>query len=344
MKNMSYLYYWIVVLSLFTNQGCKNEVPELPSLTHGPQIIADHTVVDLYDKIPQFYLNKVKEMWLTIPGESHSRAYLAGLERLASKNSLYKVKITGSGTPESFTDEYLRATKATWGDFDHSTGWIFNYGEEDWFTNSIAVERTKAGITYCNEIAGLIMSAIGFAWCNDMIGGYATSGRDPVYDCRWMGSSQNGPDGDKAWGIDREDFIVTNNSVSLATYLEVTQEYIDYCKSKEYPTKVFFTTGPVDLLSSWEQENGYQGHLKHEQIRKYVKSDSTRILFDYADILCYDDNGLLTTMNWNGYTYPAIAPTNEQPVSSGHISELGSIRLAKAMWWMLARISGWDGR
>jgi len=27
----------------------------------------------------------------------------------------------------------------------------------------------------------------------------------------------------------------------------------------------------------------------------------------------------------------------------GHIGEAGRIRLAKAMWWMLARMAGWDG-
>jgi len=26
-----------------------------------------------------------------------------------------------------------------------------------------------------------------------------------------------------------------------------------------------------------------------------------------------------------------------------HIGEIGALRLAKAMWWMLARIAGWDG-
>jgi hypothetical protein len=31
------------------------------------------------------------------------------------------------------------------------------------------------------------------------------------------------------------------------------------------------------------------------------------------------------------------------PVATGYISTEGSIRLAKAMWWMLARIAGWDG-
>jgi hypothetical protein len=27
----------------------------------------------------------------------------------------------------------------------------------------------------------------------------------------------------------------------------------------------------------------------------------------------------------------------------GHIGSDGALRLAKAMWWMLARIAGWDG-
>jgi hypothetical protein len=42
-------------------------------------IIADHTVVDQYDDIPQEYIDKVKEMWLNVPGESHSSGYRKGL-------------------------------------------------------------------------------------------------------------------------------------------------------------------------------------------------------------------------------------------------------------------------
>ena len=32
------------------------------------QIIADHTVVDKYDDIPQYYIDEVKKMWLSYPG------------------------------------------------------------------------------------------------------------------------------------------------------------------------------------------------------------------------------------------------------------------------------------
>ena len=152
----------------------------------------------------------------------------------------------------------------------------------------------------------------------------------------------NGPDGDKPWGLDADDYSITGNTISLDTYLRATQEYIDFCKSNGYKTAVYFTTGPVDTY--YNGERGYQAYLKHDHTRAYVRSDTDRILFDYADILCYDDGKTTpSTLTWNGHTYPAITPTNLGDGSIGHIGEAGALRLAKAMWWMLARIAGWDG-
>ena len=85
-------------------------------------------------------------------------------------------------------------------------------------------------------------------------------------------------------------------------------------------------------------------HVDHESIRTYVEADASRILFDYADILCYNDDGSTNTTTWNGHTYPIITTTNLTPTDAAfHISNAGAIRLAKAMWWMLARMAGWDG-
>ncbi|MFZ2338837.1 MAG: Ig-like domain-containing protein, partial [Bacteroidales bacterium] len=56
-----------------------------------------------------------------------------------------------------------------------------------------------------------------------------------------------------------------------------------------------------------------------------------------------DNNGQITTTTWNGHTYPVCTTANEYPVLDAHISRTGEIRLAKATWWMLARIAGWDG-
>ena len=112
------------------------------------------------------------------------------------------------------------------------------------------------------------------------------------------------------WGLDDADNEVTGNTVNLDTYLNATQQYIDYCTANSIPTKVFFTTGPVNNLTTCSDEAEYQSWLKMERIRDYVKADTTRILFDYADILCYDDDGTESARTWNGHTIPCITATN----------------------------------
>lgn len=323
-----------------TAYGDEKTFKTISSASYG-QIIADHRVVDKFDDIPQVYIDKVKEMWVVAAGESHSAAYRTGLTILESAFPAYAVSVIESGIPEAYTSSNLRVSRGTWGDYSHSTGWIYTYGEEDWFTNTTSIARTEAGITYCNTHS-LNIAAIGFGWCWDMVYGDASTSTDPVYGCRWYGETMNGPEGDRYWGLNSEDYSITGNSVSMDTYLSSTQAYIDYCATNGYSTKVFFTTGPVETYYS-TGEAGYQGSVKHQYIRDYVMQDPTRILFDYADILCYDDNGVQTTATWNGHTFPRITVTNLGDGSIGHIGSAGATRLAKAMWWMLARMAGWDG-
>jgi hypothetical protein len=164
---------------------------------------------------------------------------------------------------------------------------------------------------------------------------------DREYGVYWRGSSLGGPDGTRVWGLDSTDFADTGNKVSTKTYLDATEDYISFCKEMGINAKIVFTTGPADRFTG---ENGYQGYLKNQYIRNFVAGDPARILFDYNDILCHDDDGSLSTTTWKERTYPIITPTNLGDSSIGHISPEGAIRLAKAQWWMLARIAGWDGK
>lgn len=305
------------------------------------QIIADHTVVDRYDDIPQIYIDKVREMWLSYAGESHSGAIRAGLLALENLDSRYAVSVTEEGTPQPSTAANLRVSRATWGDVNNQNGWIYSYGEEDWFTSTTAIARTKAGLDYCGT-NGPVLSAIGFGWCWDPVGWNPTATADAAYGVHWTGHTKGGPDGDLPWGLDAEDLTTTGNHISMDSYLNATQSYIDYCNLKGYKTKVFFTTGPVDGYTTGELR--WEKQVKYDHIRKFVALNSDRILFDYADILCYDNNNNPTTGTWNGKTYYTISPSNLTPtIEAYHISEAGALRLAKAMWWMLARIAGWDG-
>jgi hypothetical protein len=273
------------------------------------QIIADHTVVDKFDDIPQYYINEVKKMWVTVPGESHSEDLRSGMIAFTASYPVYAMNSVLSGTPEAYTTSHLRYSRATWGDIDNSTGWIYDYGEEDWFNyfdgtyhySSSAVARTKASIVKCNT-GGLILNATGFGWCWDY-----------------------------------------NDGLNADYYLTATQSYIDYCNTNGYQTKVFFTTGPTGNGGILPPSYNYILSLRFQQIRNYVAADHTRILFDFADILAYNDAGVLATESDGIHTYPSYNVSNDGGAGLNHMGTVGGIRLAKAMWWMLARIAGWDG-
>jgi hypothetical protein len=302
--------------------------------TGSNQIIADHTSVIDFNKIPAQYIAEVKKMMVCFLGESHSAAYKDGMEMLEASNQLYACNI---GTNEGYTDKYVRVVAG------QSTG------EDLWFTWFAypTSSRPPAGNTIKNIITeysnhGHPLSAIGFAWCIDHVDGTASPVQDEVYQVSWYGLSEGGPDGNKCWGLDASDFSITGNRVCMDTYLNATEDYIDYCKKNKYSTKIIFTTCPPHGL--YYDARGYQGHLKQEYIRNFVKADPSRILFDYADILCYDDDGTTATTTWEGHTFPSITAKNLGDESIGHIGPAGAVRLAKAQWWLLARIAGWDGK
>jgi hypothetical protein len=233
--------------------------PSVPiNLLAGSSIIVDHTAVDQYDDIPQEYIDQVKKMWLNVPGESHSSGYRKGLQFLEDLDSRYQVNITETGMPEAYTDQYLRISRASWGDVSHTTGWRYGYGEEDWYTSAAAIQQTKDHLSYANA-NGFEIAAMGFGWCWDTTWHNVPDGTtDPVYQVRWAGSSVGGPNGDMRWGLDAGDVALTGNNITMDTYLSATQGYIDYAQANGYPTKVFFTTGPVDGYSG---ESGYQRQL-----------------------------------------------------------------------------------
>jgi uncharacterized repeat protein (TIGR02543 family) len=302
----------------------------------GSQIIADHSVVADFGIIPAQYIAAVKKMMVSFPGESHSAAYRTGMELLEAADSRYACNVS---TGEAPTDQYVRvnnsgageATWYTWYAYDGHGG-----ANKDVIENSIK--------EYADH--GHPMHAIGFGWCWDTTWINNPGGTvDPVYKVRWAGSSDGGPDGNLIWGLDAGDFALTGNRVCMDSYLEATESYRQYCADSGYPTKAIFTTGPVD---GYTGESGYQRQLKHEYIRAYVQADPRRILFDYADILCYNDDGAQNIQSWTDggggvHSFPMITATNLGDGSIGHIGSAGAIRLAKAQWWMLARIAGWDG-
>ena len=73
---------------------------QLTLFNHG-QIIADHSVVDLYDDIPDNWIDAVKTMLVSFPGESHSVAYKTGMELLETLDPTYACNVSEK---EPYTD------------------------------------------------------------------------------------------------------------------------------------------------------------------------------------------------------------------------------------------------
>ncbi len=302
------------------------------------QIIADHTIVADYDKIPAYYIAEVKKMLVSFPGASHSAAYRSGLTLLEAADSRFQVNVAYE---ESYKTTYLRCNNIGRDMLDDE--WYTWYA---WPSNARpATAQTIKNIIKRNYDNNHPISVMGLGWCWFMMSSYTSQTYDPTHKVRWWGSTHGGPEeGIHGWGLNQEDYSITGNSVCMDTYLNATLDYINYCLDNDYLTKIVFTTGPVD---KYKGEQGYQTYVKHEYIRNFVKADPSRILFDYADILCYDDNGTINNESWtqNGvtYTYPFITDNNLGDGSLGHIGPKGALRLGKAIWWMLARIAGWDG-
>jgi len=318
-------------------------------------IIADHTIVDQYDQIPQEWIDEVKKMWLNVPGESHSRAYREGLELLYSIDSRFRVVQSQDGTAEPYTIEtdHLRVNRAV---RTPTSGWRWGTGENIFWSNEYAVNYMKNHLDYCqNHLAedqiteDLKITAMGFGWCWDMTWHheeYSETVED--WGGRWGGAIDYYDEDSSTtqtqliWGLTADD---TPNApyISLQDYLDAIDEY-----NSAYPDVVsFFTTGPVDGNSNTEL--GLGRYIKHQAIRNHVAADPNRVLFDYADILTHNDAGEQYVGSWEGHEYPSIHPDNRNDLegnlntSVGHIGATGALRLSKALWWMMARIAGWDG-
>lgn len=94
-------------------------------------------------------------------------------------------------------------------------------------------------------------------------------------------------------------------------------------------------------------------HLRNEQIRDYCRANG-KTLFDFADIESYDpdgnyylDLGADDDCNYSGGNWAdewcAANPGQCSSCSCAHSRSLNCDLKARAFWWLLARIAGWDG-
>jgi len=105
---------------------------------------------------------------------------------------------------------------------------------------------------------------------------------------------------------------------------------------QDYPDIVFvWWTAPLTTQS--DNRGNAEKAAYNALVRDYVEANGG-ILFDIADVQSHDLSG-----------NPIVGPTgheamcNDYSSDGAHLNAMGRQRVARAMWWLLARVAGWAG-
>ncbi len=102
-----------------------------------------------------------------------------------------------------------------------------------------------------------------------------------------------------------------------------------------YPETIF-VWWTLPIFTAADDRGNDEKEVFNGLIRDYCAANGC-VLFDIADIESHDPDGNPVTSAagyeamWNGYSY-----------DGGHLNEAGRVRVARAYWWLLARLAGWE--
>ena len=143
-------------------------------------------------------------------------------------------------------------------------------------------------------------------------------------------------------GLELTRKMLRNHNVNVTLFAWCSQmdyyssaEVDDYLKQMtaleaEFPDVTFvYMTGNAQSA----ERNRYD---RNEQIRKYCR-DNNKVLFDFADLDCWF-NGEQNLEGGIPMEHPRY--NGDQ---AGHTTYESCENKAKAFWWLMARLSGWDG-
>ena len=131
----------------------------------------------------------------------------------------------------------------------------------------------------------------------------------------------------------------------LTYYSEAqVQAYLDSITvlETEYPNVTFiYMTCNAQATGS----SGYNRYLRNEQIRQYCTAND-KVLFDFADLDSWWFNPTTELWEHSTYDYDGNTVPVEHPQfngsEAGHTTYESCEQKGRAVWWMMARLSGWE--
>jgi len=120
--------------------------------------------------------------------------------------------------------------------------------------------------------------------------------------------------------------------------------YLDSMESleQEFPDVTFiYMTGNAQATGS----SGFNRYLRNEQIREFCMTHN-KVLYDFADLDAWWLNDTTGVWEYSTYSYNDIDVPVEHPhfngSESGHTTLESCTQKGRAVWWMLAKIMGWE--
>ncbi|MEW6649173.1 MAG: hypothetical protein AB1453_03170 [Chloroflexota bacterium] len=285
-----------------------------PTIIPNPQLgnIIDHTTLPLFDQIPAQYLRAAEQIRFHFIDSSVGQNIYEGLECLSASS--------WGASPSRCRRHYTDASLTSWKTFTTND------------TNIPAVIQFPGG----NDNRNIYFNFMG--------------PEEIPYSGTWYGQLEFFVTTYPAQANDWDIISLKHNylHVSNETNIDISRVYFDpnyngyniydvLDLEARYPNKVFvyWTTSLARTIGTIRSESF------NNQMRQFAR-DNNKILIDVADILSHTPEGN-ACRNSQGYQIICREYTTES--EGGHLGSVsgGQIRLAKAVWIMLAQLAGWQG-